>query len=223
MTRIGVNALYLIPGGVGGTEIYLRELLPRPRPHRHIERILRLHQLRNSLDQRRRSGSPPGEFSLEAASRPRRLATRAHSVGTDRSTHGSLALPPGCSVQSRIHRSDLRAVPLRDRFSRPPAQAPSRIFPLVRSSLLAPSPVDLRPPLAHPHRRLRSDPRGSRTFLQIRRRAHHRDPSRRRPGIFRAGPFQDRTLHPLRLHPASAQESRSLDPRLCAEASAITN
>ena len=25
--RIGVNALYLIPGGVGGTEIYLRELL----------------------------------------------------------------------------------------------------------------------------------------------------------------------------------------------------
>lgn len=27
MTRIGVNALYMIPGGVGGTEIYLRELL----------------------------------------------------------------------------------------------------------------------------------------------------------------------------------------------------
>jgi hypothetical protein len=25
--RIGVNALYLIPGEVGGTEIYLRELL----------------------------------------------------------------------------------------------------------------------------------------------------------------------------------------------------
>ena len=28
MLRIGVNALYLIPGGVGGTEIYLRSLLP---------------------------------------------------------------------------------------------------------------------------------------------------------------------------------------------------
>ena len=27
MTRIGVNALHLIPGAVGGTEIYLRELL----------------------------------------------------------------------------------------------------------------------------------------------------------------------------------------------------
>src|SRR5271168_824754 len=27
MARIGVNALYLIPGGAGGTEIYLRELL----------------------------------------------------------------------------------------------------------------------------------------------------------------------------------------------------
>src|ERR1700733_10308069 len=27
MARIAVNALYLIPGGVGGTEIYLRELL----------------------------------------------------------------------------------------------------------------------------------------------------------------------------------------------------
>ena len=27
MARLGVNALYLIPGGVGGTEIYLRELL----------------------------------------------------------------------------------------------------------------------------------------------------------------------------------------------------
>src|ERR1700726_2342310 len=25
--RIGINALYLIPGGVGGTEIYLRNLL----------------------------------------------------------------------------------------------------------------------------------------------------------------------------------------------------
>jgi len=25
--RVGVNALYLIPGGVGGTEIYLRGLL----------------------------------------------------------------------------------------------------------------------------------------------------------------------------------------------------
>jgi glycosyltransferase involved in cell wall biosynthesis len=35
--RIGVNALFLIPGGVGGTEIYLRELLAalarRPRGH----------------------------------------------------------------------------------------------------------------------------------------------------------------------------------------------
>src|SRR5579872_6942109 len=27
MARFGVNALYLIPGNVGGTEIYLRELL----------------------------------------------------------------------------------------------------------------------------------------------------------------------------------------------------
>jgi glycosyltransferase involved in cell wall biosynthesis len=27
MPRIGINALYLIPGGVGGTEVYLRELL----------------------------------------------------------------------------------------------------------------------------------------------------------------------------------------------------
>ena len=25
--RIGINALYLIPGGVGGTEIYLRKLI----------------------------------------------------------------------------------------------------------------------------------------------------------------------------------------------------
>src|SRR5580704_7225578 len=28
MANIGINALYLIPGGVGGTETYLRELLP---------------------------------------------------------------------------------------------------------------------------------------------------------------------------------------------------
>jgi glycosyltransferase involved in cell wall biosynthesis len=27
MSRVGINALYLIPGGVGGTEIYLRELM----------------------------------------------------------------------------------------------------------------------------------------------------------------------------------------------------
>ena len=37
--RIGVNALYLIPGGVGGTEIYLRSLLPALARYRSPDRF----------------------------------------------------------------------------------------------------------------------------------------------------------------------------------------
>ena len=44
MARIGVNALYLIPGGVGGTEIYLRELLAALARIDYVERIFRLHE-----------------------------------------------------------------------------------------------------------------------------------------------------------------------------------
>ena len=66
--RIGVNALYLIPGGVGGTEIYLRRLLEALRAES------RGHQL--VVFTNRESG-PLGEGSkvlpVSAASRPRRL------------------------------------------------------------------------------------------------------------------------------------------------------
>ena len=39
--RIGVNALYMIPGGVGGTEIYLRELLAALA---ELDQIIRIYQ-----------------------------------------------------------------------------------------------------------------------------------------------------------------------------------
>ena len=47
MLRIGVNALYLIPGGVGGTEIYLRNLLQALAAIDAGESVCRVHESRD--------------------------------------------------------------------------------------------------------------------------------------------------------------------------------
>ena len=85
--RIGVNALYLIPGGVGGTEIYLRALARRPGRDRPRQPLLRFHQSRN----RRRPGAGTPQLHRRPAARPRRFAPGAHALGADRAAAGRRA------------------------------------------------------------------------------------------------------------------------------------
>src|SRR4051794_16875838 len=70
--RIGVNALYLIPGGVGGTEIYLRNLL------RALEAVDRTNQYVVFTNRETGPDLVPGSFlhvplPVEARNRPWRL------------------------------------------------------------------------------------------------------------------------------------------------------
>ncbi len=73
--RIGINALYLIPGGVGGTEIYLRFLL------RSLARIDETNEYAVFLN--RETGnelvpaSPVSGRSLQGAGK---FSARAHSL-----------------------------------------------------------------------------------------------------------------------------------------------
>ena len=107
MARIGVNALYLIPGGVGGTEIYLRELLAALATHRYAQRIFCLHESGN----RPGPDAAAGEFPLEAASRARALRARRGFCGSrwccrwkparyrlDVMFNPGFTAPAGCSV-----------------------------------------------------------------------------------------------------------------------------
>ena len=71
--RIGINALYLIPGGVGGTEIYLRGLLGGAGGNRSLQPLLRVHQPRDG----RRTWCPRRQFPRRRRSRFRRSSRPA--------------------------------------------------------------------------------------------------------------------------------------------------
>lgn len=69
--RIAINALYLIPGGVGGTEIYLRSLLEA------MVRIAPEHEYRVFINQETESAPLPGsavKTGVRASNRPARIA-----------------------------------------------------------------------------------------------------------------------------------------------------
>ncbi len=70
---IGVNALYLIPGGVGGTEIYLRNLLNALSAidHQNVYRIFTNRETTDLTPNARNFVAVPQ--ALNAASRPRRI------------------------------------------------------------------------------------------------------------------------------------------------------
>lgn len=74
--RIGVNALYLLPGGVGGTEIYLRELLrffPLVAPHHEFVVLLNRECERAGLLRDSGKAFKVVRCAVSAASRPARL------------------------------------------------------------------------------------------------------------------------------------------------------
>ena len=88
--RIGVNALYLIPGGVGGTEIYLRVAADRAGGNRPPQPIFRLHQSRN-----RRRLVPRSPIS-------RTCRRRVRAVTARRAFSGSRPLLPLAAARLRL-------------------------------------------------------------------------------------------------------------------------
>src|SRR5271163_3445944 len=70
MPRIGVNALYLIPGGVGGTEIYLRNLLDA------LARIDAVNQYVVFTNRETGADLVPRQANFEYAPQPVRAAFR---------------------------------------------------------------------------------------------------------------------------------------------------
>jgi len=131
--RIGVNALYLIPGGVGGTEIYLHALLAA------LAGIDSRNQYFVFTNRETGSGLVPVQPNFHACPQPcgPRFA-RAHRLGADRAAAGRRPPASGRAPQPRLHRSAVYCpCPAVTVFSRFAAQAPSRALPLVRSALLA--------------------------------------------------------------------------------------
>ncbi len=86
--RIGVNALYLIPGGVGGTEVYLRNLLRAAALVDGANEWIDLHESRD-----RGSGSRRAEFHGGSPARRGEESSVAHSVGADWLARGGPAAP----------------------------------------------------------------------------------------------------------------------------------
>ncbi len=96
--RIGVNALYMIPGGVGGTEIYLRALLEA------LDRLGSAHRFVVFVNAETQGAKPRSEPSrceviqtgVRATNRPWRLAGNNWSCRGDSRTHRiDVLLNPG--------------------------------------------------------------------------------------------------------------------------------
>lgn len=91
--KIGVNALYLIPGGVGGTEIYLRNLLAA------CERIGHSHEIVSFINDETAAAPLPGRsisLSVKAANRPARIVAEQTTLPRACSRHGiDVLLNPG--------------------------------------------------------------------------------------------------------------------------------
>ncbi|WP_321477050.1 glycosyltransferase family 1 protein [uncultured Paludibaculum sp.] len=88
--RIGVNALYLIPGGVGGTEIYLRRLLEA------MERIPGHEIVVFTNRETGRLGGHTVELPVRAVSRPQRILYEQFKFPAEVRRHGiDVLLNPG--------------------------------------------------------------------------------------------------------------------------------
>ena len=81
--RIGVNALYLIPGGVGGTEIYLRSLLTALAEIDHHNHYFVFTNRETGPD----LVPEQANFTRVPQARPCRQPARAPPLGADRCSH----------------------------------------------------------------------------------------------------------------------------------------
>ena len=131
--RIGVNALYLIPGGVGGTEIYLRSLLTALAEIDHHNQYFVFTNRETGPD----LVPAQANFTRVAAGRACRQPSGAHPLGADPAPPGrrptaasTFCLNPGFTAPTPLR------LPAGHGISRLAAQAASRILPLVRSAVL---------------------------------------------------------------------------------------
>ena len=91
--KIGVNALYLIPGGVGGTEVYLRNLLVA------LSRIEHSHEIVSFTNEETSLAPLPGNsirLNVRASNRPARIVAEQLKLPIACSRHGiDVLLNPG--------------------------------------------------------------------------------------------------------------------------------
>ena len=130
--RIGINALYLIPGGVGGTEIYLRGLLTGLGS---IDPVNRYYVFTNRETGLRPHPRRPQLFAGSAACAGG-IAAGPPPVGAD--NPALRCGPPEARrpAKSRIHGAAVVPVPPDHGVSRFAAQTPPGVFPLVRPAVL---------------------------------------------------------------------------------------
>ena len=100
--RIGVNALYLIPGGVGGTEIHLRNLLPA------LARIDSVNEYFVFTNRETGSDLVPAAFHhvplpVRATSRPGRLIYEQTALAAETRKHRiDVLLNPGFTAPAKM-------------------------------------------------------------------------------------------------------------------------
>ena len=150
--RIGVNALYFIPGGVGGTEVYLRSLLSALAKEDRRNHYFVMVNLETDVD----LVPCTDNFTLvrepiRAAFRPLRLAWEQVGLPLE-----CVRLKIGRYAQSGIHGSNNRPVPASHRISRPAVSTPSGIHTLVRLACVSSAYVPCRANLEVHHSGLRS-------------------------------------------------------------------
>ena len=103
--RIGINALFLIPGGVGGTEVYLRNLLAAlalaPRNHQYV---VFLNQETDASLLPPHPAFLPIQTGVRAVSRPSRILYEQHLFPlAARRAHIDVMLNPGFTAPLFLH------------------------------------------------------------------------------------------------------------------------
>ena len=130
--RIGVNALYLIPGGVGGTEIYLRSLLTALAEIDHHNQYFVFTNRETGAD------LVPVQANFTHVPQAVRAVNRPFRLLWEQTVLPLRRRPPATRrpLQPRLHCTDSLQLSAGHRVSRSTAQTAPRIFPLVRSAVL---------------------------------------------------------------------------------------
>ncbi len=210
MARIGINALYLIPGSVGGTEIYLRELLEALARVDLVNQYFVFTNLETGADLIPRQANfhrkvqtvharfRPARILWEQIVLPLEMARyRLHVLFNPGFTAPALAHCPSVTLfhdlQHKHHPEHFRRLDL-----------------------------DRGAPFATADRGLRSYPCGPATLLSDPKRTRHRHPPRGRTMVLCMRPLAHRAVLVICLNAASTQESRAFASCIRAPASPRT-
>ena len=212
MSRIGVNALYLIPGAVGGTEIYLRELLAALSRVDHENEYFVFRNLETDAGlvplgvnfhdqpQRVRARFRPARILWEQTVLP--LEAQRHKLDVLLNPGYTAPLVSSCACVTVFHDLQHRRHPENFRWYDLPFwnlllwASARRSRRLIAVSDATRMDLSQCYPFA-----------AGRVSVALPWRQSH---------VLPLGPLANRTVRVVRLHFASAQESRSADPRLSA-------